>query len=644
MAEDEIAHLCQHCENITFTLGGSISLPFMAVERADEAGCRFFQVILEKYPIEDTDLPFRRPMLVLSCDGAGHVDFCWMDGATKLLDSSDLWIDASSMFARKDSPAFADLNVGPLNSSPGSRKSFRVIRRWIRQCDEKHADCKILRKALSGQSPVRLIDVGVEGSEGVCIRNDVPAGAVQYAALSYCWGGEQESKTVRARLEERCKGFPLTYLSKTIQEAVITTRRLGLRYLWVDAICIVQDDEADCNRELPKMDQIYSGASITILAARVKKADDGFLQHRDLIEGYGSVCRVQYCRSPESARDVRSVFLSANRLDVTHDDPIDSRGWTFQERLRSFRVLRFGNKQTVWECPGRRCVDGGENYFDTPSSECLFTGTVTDSTFPHRLDDPSSEAKYELNLALGAWQHLVMEYSKRDLGQRADRLPAFAAIAKAFGSFLQLDSDQYVAGLWTFDICMQLRWRRPDDMAGDGGCNKRHGPTWSWASLDGPVIFDHPRLRTGVDTLRVDECQPRWKSPEFKYGEVEFAQLMVCGFLRLSVWKKGVFSGRRHGTEDLFPLPLKAYWDSDEERPPHVWCLEINTRSSTEGNTSFGVLLTKSVGNVYKRLGYFEFYHSEYKSEPCNAALDMRGLPPNSNWFYNGGYEKICIE
>lgn len=644
-----MAHLCRHCENITFTLPGSITLPFAVVVLADEGGCQFFQVILQKYPIENTDFSSRRPMLVLNCTETGGVDFCWMDGGTVLVDSCDLWIEESSMFARKGSLAFVDLKREPLNSTPGSVRSFCTIRSWIRECDEKHAYCNTFREALSGQQgPARLIDVGVEGNERVCICEAVFEGTEQYAALSYCWGHDQESKTKDANIKERCEGFALKDLSETIQDAISTTRKLRLRYLWVDAICIVQDNKVDCNQELPKMDQIYSGAAFTISAARVERADESFLRDRDLCETHGSICQVKYRRSSESASNIRSAFLSATRLDITHHDPIDSRGWTFQERLRSFRVLQFGRKQTVWECPTGTFVDGGENYFHDTSSKRLFTGKVTDSIYPHLLDDQSSTAKKDLDLALGNWQDLVMEYTKRNLSQKADRLPAFAAIAKAFGSFLQVESDQYIAGLWKFDICMQLRWRRPDDMAVNKWCNQRHGPTWSWASLEGPVIFDHPRLPTGVVTLqavREDDWQIRWKLVDFKYGEVEFAQLMVRGFLRLSNWKDGLFGGVRFDTGEFVVLPLYAYWDSDEAKPLDVWCLEIITSSSSiTGSTSSGLLLTHAGGIVFKRLGYFEFHHSEYRSEPVNAALDRQGLLPNSNWFYNGEYEIVCLE
>jgi hypothetical protein len=77
-----------------------------------------------------------------------------------------------------------------------------------------------------------------------------------------------------------------------------------------------------------------------------------------------------------------------------------------------------------------------------------------------------------------------------------------------------------------------------------------------------------------------DECQIRWKSPDFKYGEVEFAQLTVYGFLCWSIWMKENFIGWHHGMQGLIPLPLKAHWDCYEERAPEVWCLEINTDTS----------------------------------------------------------------
>jgi hypothetical protein len=146
-------------------------------------------------------------------------------------------------------------------------------------------------------------------------------------------------------MEERCRGFPLAELPNTIQDAIVTARRLELPFLWADAICIVQDDPADKERELAIIDQIYSGALLTIIAARAGNANDGFLQQRDLRECCKTVCRVRY-REILEAEQLLS-FLAGNPLHITYDKPIDSRGWTFQECYRSFRTLLCGVKQTV---------------------------------------------------------------------------------------------------------------------------------------------------------------------------------------------------------------------------------------------------------------------------------------------------------
>jgi hypothetical protein len=158
----------------------------------------------------------------------------------------------------------------------------------------------------------------------------------------------------------RLNGFPLEELSKTIQDAVFTTRRLGLQYLWVDAICIVQDDEAEVERELAIMSQIYSGALVTIAAARAQTASEGFLQDREVNQCYGTVCNVQYRQVSADLEEIGSILLSAKGLNIEYDDPLDSRAWALQEHLRSLCTLRFGSRQTVWECPESLHVDGGD--------------------------------------------------------------------------------------------------------------------------------------------------------------------------------------------------------------------------------------------------------------------------------------------
>ncbi|PVH94071.1 HET-domain-containing protein, partial [Periconia macrospinosa] len=368
----------------------------------------------------------------------------------------------------------------------GSEESFDLYRSWLRECMEQHQGCKNLREKLRQYCPPRLIDVS--DKKNICIY-DAPtcSSAIPYAALSYCWGSDQESKTVHKNLEKRRNGFPLAELPRTIRDAAITTQRLGLRYLWVDAICIIQDDLTDKQQQIAVISKIYSAASITIVAARAATADDGFLQPRDLDRCYGAVFRVKYHRkNSKGVEEIISAFLSANSLDITYDDPIDARGWTYQESRRSLRNLRFGSKQTVWDCPKNRRIDGGNNSeVLQETSRSFFTGTISDKRFPYHPNDPNGKLEWEH--ALGDWQKSVSEYSERELGSITDRLTAFASTAKAFTTFSGMGPEHYLAGLWDFNICMELRWSRREDTLGEGWCNKRYGPTWSWSSLNAPI-------------------------------------------------------------------------------------------------------------------------------------------------------------
>lgn len=475
----EESHQCQYCEKFVFTVGDSISISYEDAEQAQQAGCMFFWLILKKCPVEDAVSLLQHPTLEVSCDDGMQISAKWIFPGDPA--STEDHSVTSPIFAPppEDRSEFGLSLPSPLNLTPGSHDSFSTIRRWLCQCEE-HSCCKDPR---NWQRPTRLVDVGNKDSKDVRIYITDPERPVRYAALSYCWGNDQKSETVCRTLEKRCRGFALAELPRTIRHAILTARRLEIPYLWVDALCIIQDDDADKKRELPIMDQIYAGAYLTISAARAGGANDGFLQPRDLKQCYGTLCRVRYRKSVEGEKLLG--YIAENPLHIAFDDPIDSRGWTFQEGLRSFRTLRFGMRQTVWHCSWGEEVDGGQNYVErfawstdefNPSK---FTGAPTDRRYPYCLSDPNH--KCQLDEAWEIWQTMVREYSLRTLGESIDRLPAFAAIAEAFGSYLGLGPEQYYAGLWALDVCMQLRWRRPSHPQKDWQCKERHGPTWSWA-------------------------------------------------------------------------------------------------------------------------------------------------------------------
>ena len=388
------------------------------------------------------------------------------------------------------------------------------------------------------------------------------------------------------------------------------------------------------------------------MAARASRADQGFLHPRDLAKAYGYVCRVKYRKSSDA--EIGQGFLSEKPLLVAYDDPIDSRGWTLQERFRSFRIVRFATTQTIWQCPTRRELDGGsrENIEDHPSRS-EFSGHLADPPYKYHIHNVAQ--RHTLNWQLGSWLTRVNQYSKRSLSKRTDKLPGFGAMAEAFAKFLHLRPEDYLAGIWTFEIYSQLRWRRPEEWTGEGSSKDRLKPTWSWASVDGPVLFERLSPAVGETTLQIfeDECAIELKSRDVKYGEVEFGRLTVQGYMRPSRYLNEEFVGA-HSTDTL---PLRANWDNLGQTASEVWCLEMASwRRRTDDRLSIwsgGLLLNHAKDNEYQRLGYFDFDHASMATEPLNAGrgvehrhINGRGVKDryaNSNWFYNGEFRKICL-
>lgn len=174
-----------------------------------------------------------------------------------------------------------------------------------------------------------------------------------YVALSYCWGGDNEQKTTTQNIETRYEdGFPLKSQAATIQDAIIVTRKMGFRYLWIDSICIVQDDSTDLLTEISHMDQIYTCAELLISASRASCASAGFLQPilPEEVEETEIELSIpfKYTNQAETGRIVLEKWFPS-RPDLT-PEPIHSRAWTLQEHLLSKRILAFGKTGLAWQC------------------------------------------------------------------------------------------------------------------------------------------------------------------------------------------------------------------------------------------------------------------------------------------------------
>jgi hypothetical protein len=271
---------------------------------------------------------------------------------------------------------------------------------------------------------------------------------MQYVALSYCWGTTQNFTTTSANLARMKERIHWDELPQTIKDAVSITRALGIQYLWVDALCIIQDSQEDWEAESKKMADVYGGAFLTISAALGPDVHNGLFQDSKV-------------PAPSTAFPLSSPFRY---------DPLYSRAWALQERLLSKRLLIFSRYDLYWECddspPQRR--DGANKF-----------ARILEHT--HRLSP---------KLSTSDWHLIVEDYTCRNLTDERDKLPALSGLATVY---YQATKKDYLAGLWRQSLIEDLLWRRDQVSYGKSGKSgvpsKYRAPSWSWASLDFNISF-----------------------------------------------------------------------------------------------------------------------------------------------------------
>lgn len=170
--------------------------------------------------------------------------------------------------------------IGPGRAVPldcSSDECMILAREWLTSCLEKHPICK---PPPSTPLPTRVIDIGNSDAEA---RLYVTKGeSAKYAALSHCWGSRIPVSTTAATLEDRLQSIQFDVSSRAFTEAVNVTRRLGIRYLWIDSLCIIQKSEDDWATEAGRMSDVFQNATVTLSADAARDASDGLFGDKAL--------------------------------------------------------------------------------------------------------------------------------------------------------------------------------------------------------------------------------------------------------------------------------------------------------------------------------------------------------------------------
>lgn len=243
-----------------------------------------------------------------------------------------------------------DIPIGlPKLPPAGSPMHYAILKHWLQDCNESH-DCILPSDSLS--LPTRLMDVGSPPFSTTVRLYETQAGEKGiYVALSYPWGDPLVHKPFRTEtrnLEAHKAGISILDLPQTMQDAISVTRELGLRYLWIDSLCIVQGPDGDWLQESERMEDVFRHAYVVVAATRAHGSSDGFLSHRSQ---RASIAVPRMGKPPlyvcEAIDDFQGDVLEGH---------LNRRGWVLQERVLARRTIYFAERQTYWQCGhGVRC-------------------------------------------------------------------------------------------------------------------------------------------------------------------------------------------------------------------------------------------------------------------------------------------------
>ncbi|PMD19841.1 HET-domain-containing protein, partial [Hyaloscypha hepaticicola] len=348
---------------------------------------------------------------------------------------------------------------------------------WLDSCVSTHENCHSLSEEPA--LPTRVLDVGTTG-DATDLRLLLSKGLQgRYAAASFCWGKIGILRTTQAVLNALVVRIPLEQLSQTFIDFITITRELGLRYIWIDALCIVQDSYEDWEKEAALLPHYFQNSFVNIVAASASDASQGFLASRS-----SSPLFTFHVHIPGDPRGgVLHLRKYLGLQDPVSAEPISSRGWVFQEQLLSPRNLYYTSREMTWECQQtahRESFDASVSSYSPRLEIKKFIGEINTKT-GNEADGPQEQEILDL------WDSLVTMYSDKKVTYAPDRLLALESLARVFHKVLQ---DDYMAGMWRSGFPESMAWYRSG--IHDSSKETHHiyiAPSWSWASDFGSTAY-----------------------------------------------------------------------------------------------------------------------------------------------------------
>ncbi|KAK5121167.1 hypothetical protein LTR85_005651 [Meristemomyces frigidus] len=520
----------------------------------------------------------------------------------------------------------------------GAPVSLDLAKGWLETCRTSHVLCQAERTP--GWRPSRLLRLPVNGVQTTYLmlreasREEYGLG-VEYMTLSHRWAPGQQLQLLTRNHHRLRNEIPIEELKVSIQHAVTAAQHLAIDYLWVDTLCIIQDDEEDRDREIQQMDRVYGNSACNVSASEADCNDEGCFYNRDETLVKAFKVRLDADCSDQARHVIHREWQHSRYILDTC--VLSRRAWVFQERVLSPRVLSCCKQELQWEC---RELEASETYpvskpeyatwglFQEPSLKTVIL-RKTNSTSPW--DDVAR--------AREVWRRIVRTYARCALTYPEDKLRALAGITHVWQ---RLHDDEYIAGFWRKSLLRDLLWVRdlyehPSPPRDDAVTTRAPAPSWSWASICGPVYFLNDWHTAGVIELMVTLKDVSWQPPVLppvqqnsQRGSAHPVQdlipaLQLCGRpvparwaehpqgsvrkngyarLMLSTGVKDADSGKPQSGEDGFLM----FDHPSALLPEDIICLPIIlNKPSPISKAVSGLVLTVSIGasNDSWRLGTF---------------------------------------
>jgi hypothetical protein len=516
--------------------------------------------------------------------------------------------------------------------------ALATIMGWIEDCITTHRPPEgFCDSSMGSYLPTRVVDVGLD--DGVVKLVEPKAVEGTYICLSHCWGPTEVITTTWSTYEERKRRIAWEDLSNTFRDAISLTRSLGFKYIWIDSLCIVQDDYRDWETESAKMASVYRNSHLTIAATHSANGHGGLFSPTEDFEVFGKtpdgedyfLCfreRIDHHieKSDFSSDEVKS--RASGHPTLTHH-PLLTRAWVYQERMLSPRVLHFGRYEIFFECRSLIQCECGSIPFHGSSSASpvpVIKLEYADSLWDYRDGHGGQyQAKIEYQGAR-VWRTMICSYTALLLTKSKDRLPAIGGLAKEMAA---VRKSRYLAGLWEDALNDDLLWiinasskyKKPRPFP-------RNAPTWSWASVETwslywDEIFFTTMEESGFDERlpyehfsKIEHCEVSWSAID-EFGSIVHGSLMISGLVAEGILEREVEI--QDDTESIihyvsFPntrLAMKSDYLLDFEGPGQtspmisVFCLRMSLIQEGSTDNLISLVLKKSpeFHDCFERIG-----------------------------------------